>query len=96
MLYNNEQITKMNDISSIDTDLITRIAEEECAELIQAISKEARYKPNRDNTHEEIADVLICISWLIQKLELDENKINQWIDYKTERSGTKIKYNDFN
>lgn len=42
MLYNNEQITKMNDISSIDTDLITRIAEEECAELIQAISKEAR------------------------------------------------------
>ena len=34
---------------------------EECAELIQAISKAKRGKINRDNMIEEIADVLICI-----------------------------------
>ena len=95
MLFNNAQITNMIDISSISIDLITRISEEECAELIQAISKESRGKANRDNTNEEIADVLICISWLIQKLNLDENEINKWIEFKTNRSKNKIENNNF-
>ena len=95
MLFNNAQITNMIDISSISIDLITRISEEECAELIQAISKESRGKADRDNTNEEIADVLICISWLIQKLNLDENEINKWIEFKTNRSKNKIEKNNF-
>ncbi len=41
--------------------LIATIAMEECAELIQAISKYKRGKPDRDNMAEEIADVLISI-----------------------------------
>ena len=90
------EIMKKNDIKSISTDLITRIAEEECSELIQAISKEARGKANRENTHEEIADVLICISWLIEKLHLDTKEIERWINYKTKRSQNKIDNGTFN
>ena len=41
---------------------------EECAELIQAISKAKRGKINRDNMIEEIADVLICIEMLKQRI----------------------------
>lgn len=89
------EIMKMNDISSVSTELITRISEEECAELIQAISKEARGKANRNNTHEEIADVLICISWLIAKLHLDTREIERWVNYKTQRSQNKINNGNF-
>ena len=83
------------DITNVSEELVTRVAEEECAELIQAISKESRGKANRDNTHEEIADVMICIAWLIEKLNLNTYEINKWIDYKTNRSKERIANNEF-
>ena len=46
---------------------------EECAELIQAISKEKRGKIDRDNMTEEIADVLICIEMLKQMYMISED-----------------------
>lgn len=48
---------------------------EECAELIQAISKAKRGKINRDNMIEEIADVLICIEMLKQMYMISEEKL---------------------
>ena len=39
---------------------------EECAELVQAISKAKRGKLDKNNMTEEIADVLICIEMLKQ------------------------------
>ena len=42
-------------------EIQSTVCMEECAELIQAISKAKRGKINRDNMIEEIADVLICI-----------------------------------
>ena len=54
----------------------------ECAELIQAISKEKRGKIDRDNMTEEIADVLICIEMLKQMYMISEDKINKWIEKK--------------
>lgn len=53
---------------------------EECAELIQAISKAKRGKINRDNMIEEIADVLICIEMLKQMYMISDEKINGWIE----------------
>ena len=55
---------------------------EECAELIQAISKAKRGKIDRDNMIEEIADVLICIEMLKQMYMISEDKINKWIEKK--------------
>ena len=42
-------------------DYQTTVCMEECAELIQAISKMKRGQSRRDNLLEEMADVLICI-----------------------------------
>ena len=53
---------------------------EECAELIQAISKAKRGKIDRDNMIEEIADMFICIEMLKQMYMISEDKINKWIE----------------
>lgn len=63
---------------------------EECAELIQAISKAKRGKINRDNMIEEIADVLICIEMLKQMYMISDEKINKWIEKKQEREAERI------
>ncbi len=59
---------------------------EELSELTQAISKEIRGKGNRDNTIEEMADVLICIEILKQVFGITNEDINSWIKYKQERN----------
>ena len=63
---------------------------EECAELIQAISKAKRRKTNRDNMIEEIADVLICIEMLKQMYMISDEKINKWIEKKQEREAERM------
>lgn len=63
---------------------------EECAELIQAISKAKRGKIDRDNMIEEIADVLICIEMLKQMYMISDEKINKWIEKKQEREAERI------
>lgn len=72
------------------------ICGEECAELIQAISKiqratEEEHSKKRDDLIQEIADVLICVEYLkmieeIQPLEVDfaiEQKIAR-LSYRVE------------
>lgn len=63
---------------------------EECAELIQAISKAKRGKINRNNMIEEIADVLICIEMLKQMYMISDEKINKWIEKKQAREAERI------
>lgn len=63
---------------------------EECAELIQAISKAKRGKIDRDNMIEEIADVLICIEMLKQMYMISDEKINKWIGRKQEREAERM------
>lgn len=58
---------------------------EECAELIQAISKAKRGKLDADNMIEEIADVLICIEILKQIYNIPDCSIKNWIERKQER-----------
>jgi NTP pyrophosphatase (non-canonical NTP hydrolase) len=67
---------------------------EECAELIQAISKAKRGKIDRDNMIEEIADVLICIEMLKQMYMISDEKINKWIEKKQAREAERMEKNE--
>lgn len=87
----------------IDSDIIKRSVEyygkdvqstvcmEECAELIQAISKEKRGKSDKNHLSEEIADVLICIEMLMQIYNIPEIAISSWIIAKQKRTIERIK-----
>ena len=64
-----------------------RMLQEECAELIQAISKDIRGEQH--NVEEEIADVLILLE---QALRIyDKDIVSGWYDYKIKLLKTKIK-----
>ena len=68
--------------------LETVIAMEECAELIQAISKVKRYGfvgEYRDNLIEEIADVSIVIREIMMIFGISVGDINEVIDSKIQR-----------
>lgn len=59
---------------------------EECAELIQAVSKRLRGKPDpEDNLTEEMADVTICIGLLQDMYGITDERLNDWIERKTVR-----------
>lgn len=69
-------------------DLTFTIASEECAELIQALSKIKRYGFDgdyKDNLQEEVADILICISELLSLGYIDMDKVEEWHTYKVDR-----------
>lgn len=82
---------------NIDESIITKIIKhygveiqgtvcmEECAELIQAISKAKRGKFDENNMTEEIADVLICIEILKQIYNIPDYSIKNWIERKQKR-----------
>lgn len=67
---------------------------EECAELIQAISKAKRGKIDRNNMEEEIADVLICVEMLKLMYMISDEKINKWIEKKQAREAERMKKNE--
>lgn len=69
-------------------DLTLTITSEECAELIQAISKVKRYgfhDKYEENLHEEVADVLICITELVCLGYLDIDKVADYQKLKINR-----------
>lgn len=76
-------------------DLCSTIAMEECSELIQAISKAKRGKLDRVNMSEEIADVLICLDWIIDIYNIDKSDIQEWRNLKEKRIVKRLNANDF-
>ena len=66
------------------------VAMEECGELIQCVAKELRGKSDKTHMEEEIGDVLISVSNLIYIYDLDEEKIQRWIDFKQNRQMNRI------
>ena len=59
---------------------------EECAELIQAVSKRLRGRPDPEhNLAEEMADVTISLYQLTRMYDVDDADVHAWIDRKTER-----------
>ena len=86
-------IEQLIDKNGRDTELTTCM--EECAELIQAISKCIRYdasdqyagtfKANKDNLIEEMADVMICIQILQSAYSIEDKDLNNMLQIKEDR-----------
>lgn len=66
------------------------VAAEECAELIQAISKSIRGFNNRENLIEEIVDVEIMLKQLIIINNISEEELNKWKLQKIERIAKRL------
>lgn len=68
---------------------------EECSELIQAISKRLRGKPDAtDNLAEEMADVTICLYLLKEMYGITDTQLNEWIARKTARQYERMQADD--
>mgnify|MGYP003316159178 CR=1 FL=1 len=75
-------------------ELQSIVCMEECAELIQAISKIQRKGLNEElkgHLAEEIADVMICIRMLRMMYGINSADVSKWIDYKIERQANRMK-----
>lgn len=92
--YPQSIILGLDKVAHINSDDLTlTITSEECAELIQSISKVKRYgfhDKYEENLHEEVADVLICIAELVCLGYLDIDKVKDYqklkINRETERA----------
>lgn len=89
----NSMIIK-DSIEHYGVDTQSTVCMEECAELIQAISKEKRGKHDYKHLAEEIADVLICISMLQDMYDIDSSDIQLWIDLKQKRIVERMKQDE--
>jgi NTP pyrophosphatase (non-canonical NTP hydrolase) len=87
--YPQERILELDKIANINSDDLTlTITSEECAELIQSITKVKRYgfhDKYEENLHEEVADVLICIAELVCLGYLDIDKVRGYQKLKINR-----------
>jgi NTP pyrophosphatase (non-canonical NTP hydrolase) len=87
--YPQNKILDLDKVAHINGEGLTlTIATEECAELIQAITKVKRYgfhDEYEDNLHEEIADVLICITELVCLGYLDIDRVRDYQKMKINR-----------
>lgn len=61
---------------------------EELAELQRAITRAIKAPADRDNLHEEIADVEIMLMQL--RTIFDEKEIDEWKEYKMERLARRL------
>lgn len=87
--------TEFTQAIEVDKELCLTIAMEECADLIQAISKAKRNKLNINNLVEEVADVIICLGWLEILYFEDTDLLSNWIDYKTNRIVERLNKGEF-
>lgn len=96
-----ENTVETRSIAWYGADVQTTTCMEECAELIQAISKLKRYNPEDpnntvsrneliENLLEEMADVQICFSLLIIIYGLKPSDLRRMIDHKVWRMKQKM------
>ena len=87
--YPQNKILDLDKVAHINGEGLTlTIATEECAELIQAITKLKRYgfyDRYKNDLHEEVADVLICITELVCLGYLDIDKVKDYQKLKINR-----------
>lgn len=85
MAYNIDESVIAKSIKYYGAEIQSTVCMEECAELIQAISKAKRGKFDENNMTEEIAGVLICVETLKQLYNISDEYIRKWISYKQKR-----------
>lgn len=87
--YPQNKILDLDKVAHVNGEGLTlTVATEECAELIQAISKVKRHGFRgvyERNLHEEVADILICIVELVSLGYLDIDKVIEWQKFKINR-----------
>lgn len=87
--YPQNKILDLDKVAHINGEGLTlTITTEECAELIQAITKLKRYgfyDRYKNDLHEEVADVLICITELVALGYLDIDKVKDYQKLKINR-----------
>lgn len=87
--YPQNKILDLDKVAHINGEGLTlTIATEECAELIQAITKLKRYgfyDRYKNDLHEEVADVLICITELVCLGYLDIDRVKDYQKLKINR-----------
>ncbi len=87
--YPQNKILDLDKVAHINGEGLTlTIATEECAGLIQAITKLKRYgfyDRYKNDLHEEVADVLICITELVALGYLDIDKVKDYQKLKINR-----------
>lgn len=94
LLNQNKYYSIVNDSFNTDGgEKKLRIAQEECAELIQAISKRLRDPDCSENqlaVLEELADVCICINYVVMAMKMSYYDVNRAIDIKIEREKKRL------
>lgn len=90
MTYNIDENVVARSVDHYGTEIQAIVCMEECAELIQAISKMIRRngeisEKDHDHLEEEVADVLICIEMLKQIYSIPYLNIEEWIERKQKR-----------
>ncbi len=90
MTYNIDEKVIARSVDHYGEEIQAIVCMEECAELIQAISKMIRRndelsEEDYDHLEEEVADVLICIEMLKQIYSIPDLNIEEWIERKQKR-----------
>lgn len=96
-----ENTVEMRSIAWYGADMQATVCMEECAELIQAISKLKRFNPEDphnkvsrneliENLYEEMADVQICFNLLFEIYNLKPSDLRRMIDHKVWRMKQKL------
>lgn len=92
----NEDICKKA-IERKGSEYMLNVCMEECAELIQAISKARRYGADRTritNLSEEMADVLICLKELQIMYGIGDVQLAEWVRFKQDRTLKRLETED--
>lgn len=96
-----ENTVEMRSIARYGADMQATVRMEECAELIQAISKLKRFDPEDphnkvsrneliENLYEEMADVQICFNLLFEIHDLKPSDLQRMIYHKVWRMKQKM------
>lgn len=88
--YNIDESVIAKSVDHYGEEIQATVCMEECAELIQAVSKMIRRndelsEEDYDHLEEEVADVLICVEMLKQIYSISDLNIEEWIDRKQKR-----------
>lgn len=82
-------------IEKYSKEMQSIVCMEECSELIQAVSKCLRGKPDAtDNLAEEMADVTICLYLLQEMYGITDEQLEEWIARKTARQSKRMQADD--
>lgn len=95
MNNNQGHVVWRESIEKYGKEMQSIVCMEECSELIQAISKCLRGKPDAtDNLAEEMADVTICLHLLQEMYGITDAQLNEWIARKTARQSKRMQADD--